>query len=81
MKIRIRFFGIYRDLLNTDSVEREYPANKTIENLFDEILAAHPRKEDLKKVTQFAKNLNFVPKDSPVSDGDEVAFMPPMSGG
>ena len=44
-------------------------------------MAERPDLRDLRTATRFAVNGEYAAADTPLHDGDEVAFLPPMSGG
>lgn len=56
-------------------------AGTTIEALFDSLVRDHPRLGPMKPSLRFALNQEFVGLDQILQDGDEVAVIPPVSGG
>jgi molybdopterin converting factor small subunit len=72
--ITVKCFARYRDLLGF--AERQLPMAPTLgELLQDPSLAALP------KDALLAVNQSFADRAAPLADGDEVALMPPVSGG
>ena len=69
-------FARYRELLGFDRAEFPLGAEGTL----GELLAA-PRFASLPKDALLAVNRTFVDRQQPLKDGDEVALMPPVSGG
>ena len=52
-----------------------------IASIFDYFIRKFPVLETHRKSALFALNSEFAQADTPVHEGDEVAFFPPVSGG
>jgi molybdopterin synthase catalytic subunit len=74
--ISLRTFARYRERLGFDRLELELPDPPTLAALL-----AHPRLAGLPADALLAVNQAFAGPDTPLKDGDEVALMPPVSGG
>ncbi len=72
--ITVKCFARYRALLGFE--ELEVPWAATLGDLL-----ADPRFAPLPKDALLAVNLGFAGPETPLQDGDEVALMPPVSGG
>jgi molybdopterin converting factor subunit 1 len=81
MSITIRLFAVFRERVGQGSLSFEAAPDETVASVWARVAASRPDLEGLRKVTQFAVNGEYATPDSPVRDGDEVAFLPPMSGG
>ena len=81
MKVTALYFALYRDELGTRAAEVELPDGATASALWQISVAGHPRLDGLRAATRFARNGRYVPPEEVLSDGDEVAFLPPVSGG
>lgn len=81
MTVRVLFFGAVRDL--TGSAEETITLNSstTLAKLFDDYAARFPRLKELASSIVLARNQEFSDPSTPLADGDEVAFLPPVSGG
>jgi len=53
----------------------------TVGELRRDLCARFPRLADYSGSLMYSVNADYVPADYPLSDGDEVAFIPPVSGG
>ena len=53
----------------------------TIEQLFSLYAARHPELAKFRSSVVASRNQEFAPWDTPLRSGDEVAFLPPVSGG
>ncbi len=76
MSVRLRAFARYRDLLGFESLELALPEPPTLDRLL-----ADPRLVALPREALLAVNQAFATRQSPLAEGDEVALMPPVSGG
>lgn len=81
MAIRVLFFGILRDIAGRPSDCLETADGASLEHVFEHYATQHPRLRDLRGSIVLALNQHFSEPTSLVSDGDEVAFLPPVSGG
>jgi molybdopterin synthase catalytic subunit len=79
VRVTLRCFAAVREALGTDSLAVEVPTGTTLEGLRQKLAAEHP---GLSRVpVAFAQNRDYARGDSVLRDGDEVAFIPPISGG
>lgn len=81
MEIEVRYFAMIREMVGRSSEKREIPDGKTVGELFDALTGEHPGLERIRPVTMLMVNQAYVPDDHALRDGDEVAFIPPVSGG
>jgi molybdopterin synthase catalytic subunit len=81
MRITLRHFALIRETIGQKVEEREIPDGETIGDLFDRLAAEHPRLAPLKRSVMMMANEAYVPADYQLQPGDDVAFIPPVSGG
>jgi molybdopterin synthase catalytic subunit len=62
-----------------DSLDLAEPSD--LGSVFARYSAQFPRLEDLRRSIVLARNQQFSPPSTPLADGDEIAFLPPVSGG
>jgi MoaE-MoaD fusion protein len=79
--IRVLFFGAIRDVTGLREDLLTLPAGANIASVFDHYASRFPRLRDMASSTVLALNQEFSSSQAPVSEGDEVAFLPPVSGG
>ncbi|HMD71923.1 MAG TPA: molybdopterin converting factor subunit 1 [Bryobacteraceae bacterium] len=79
--MRVLFFGQLKDLVGTSSEEIDLPAGADLRAVFDRYQARQPRLGELARSIVIARNREFASPHAPVSEGDEIAFLPPVSGG
>jgi molybdopterin converting factor small subunit len=70
-----------RELAGTREEILELPAGATIEHAWNGLVAKHPRLAPGRPSVRFARNAVYAPATTPLEDGDEVAMIPPVSGG
>tara|TARA_B100000614_G_scaffold112839_1_gene101188 strand:+ start:17 stop:262 length:246 start_codon:yes stop_codon:yes gene_type:complete len=81
MTVTIRYFAMLRERAGVDSEALSVDATgATPAALYDRLTAQHAFGLD-RGVVRAAVNGRYVSWDAPVADGDEVVFIPPVSGG
>lgn len=81
MRIRVLFFGILRDLTGQRECEIDLADGTTAAGLFDHFAAKFPALEAARRSVTVARNHEFSDPSVILADGDEVALLPPVSGG
>ncbi len=81
MKIRTLFFAVYRDVAGTDEMEVELPGGSSVADLVGRLRASGGSWSALPPAPAVAVNMDYAPLSTGLSDGDEVAFIPPVAGG
>jgi molybdopterin converting factor subunit 1 len=79
MCVRVRLFAAYREAAGTRQLEVPLPRGALVEDL---VTVLAPRVPSLKTAPGLvAVNQTYVQPDHELHDGDEAAFIPPVSGG
>jgi molybdopterin synthase catalytic subunit len=81
MHVRIRLFAIQRELAGAREIPLELPDGAVVEDAWAAIAARFPVLAPGRPSLRFARNGDYADPTSPLADGDEVAFIPPVSGG
>jgi molybdopterin synthase catalytic subunit len=81
MEVDVRYFAIVREIVGRAAERRQVPEGASAGEVFDGLMSEYPRLEPLKPVTMLMVNKAYVTRDHLLRDGDEVAFIPPVSGG
>src|ERR1700693_6591706 len=79
--VRARLFARLREQAGTDAEIIEVPVGSTVSDVYHAIKRMHPGLQADQSAVRAALNQEFAGWDAPVADGDEVAFIPPVSGG
>jgi molybdopterin converting factor subunit 1 len=81
MRVTVRLFARLRDLAGSAELTREAPAGATIADVWRGLVAEFPEMARYDSSISSAVNADYAKMTAPVADGDEVAFLPPVSGG
>ena len=81
MRVTVRLFARLRDLAGTGELVRDVPAPATVETVWQALVAEMPALHDYERTMSVAVNADYSRMSAAVNDGDEVAFLPPVSGG
>jgi molybdopterin converting factor subunit 1 len=80
MRVRARLFASYREAIGQGEVELEVVRGTTVADLWRRLGQEFPRLSAISPASA-AVNRKYTPFESGLHDGDEVAFLPPVSGG
>ena len=81
MRVRVRLFARLRDLAGASELVRDVPAPATVQTVWDGLVAEMPALVQYERTMSVAVNADYSRMTASVSEGDEVAFLPPVSGG
>ena len=70
-----------KDITGRQDDTLELSAGAALSDVFDHYARLHPKLRELDSSIVLARNQEFSPRSAAVADGDEVAFLPPVSGG
>jgi molybdopterin converting factor subunit 1 len=81
MRVTIRLFARLRDIVGNGELQRDAAADSTAKQVWNELAAEYPALAPYGAVSSCAVNEEYATFDVKLQDGDEVAFLPPVSGG
>ena len=81
MKVKVLYFATCRDLTGETEADVELSDGATVGDLMTEVGERHPLFRDIEKSLMISVNQEYVERDEQLESGDEVAFIPPVSGG
>ena len=81
MQIIIRYFAGHRDITGRSEERIELDSGATVGSLWELLVGRYPRLAGYKGRILYAVNQEFGTLATELHDGDEVAFVPPVSGG
>ena len=81
VQIRVLFFGVIRDVTGVREDSLNLPEGGNIGSVFEHYAVRFPQLRDMASSIVLALNQEFSSPTAPVAEGDEVAFLPPVSGG
>lgn len=80
MRITVRFFAILRDRAGTTQATLDLPEASTIAQALQHITRRFPAVGGFASIA-FAVNQTYASPDTILHDNDELALLPPVSGG
>ena len=81
MEIRVLYFATLRDMVGEQEERVEVPEGATVADLVAEIVGAYPRFREMEPSLMISVNQEYSERGTALKEGDEVAFIPPISGG
>ncbi|MBV9081788.1 MAG: molybdenum cofactor biosynthesis protein MoaE [Acidobacteriaceae bacterium] len=81
MQVRVLFFGVLKDIVGRAEETVEVAPDSTLASLFDTYSARFETLRDRRPSILFARNREFSKPETTLAENDEVAFLPPVSGG
>ena len=81
MRVRIRLFAALREAAGQASLELELPEGATPEDAWKALTARYPALAPRRASLAASVNRRYVPFDEGLAGGDELVFIPPVSGG
>ena len=81
MKVRMKCFATVRDIVGQREILLDLPHGTTAAGLLDQVVLEHPRLRGLAPSLLLAVNREYVERGRILVEGDEVALIPPVSGG
>jgi molybdopterin converting factor subunit 1 len=81
MQVRVLFFGMLKDLAGRPSESLNLPDNATLDDVLQHYEARVPRLKDFAASIAMSINQEYAAPDAKLKSGDEIALLPPVSGG
>ena len=81
MRVKVRLFARLRDIAGASELARDVEPGATIRAVWRNLAGEFPELAPYERSISSAVNADYVRMDQPLREGDEVAFLPPVSGG
>ena len=81
MFVTVRLFARLRELVGASELRRELPDDAVARTAWDALVRDHAALAEYQRVISCAVNEEYARLTTPLRNGDEVAFLPPVSGG
>lgn len=81
MRVRVKLFAMLRERAGAADAACDVPEGSTVDDLWDRLLRDHPGLSGVEWKLLYAVNGEYVERRCRLAEGDEVAFIPPVSGG
>ncbi len=79
--VTVKLFAAYQEVYHQDEIVLTFPSQTRVIEVLNKIIEDKPELEKWRNLTRLAVNLDFVSEDFILSNGDEIALIPPVSGG
>jgi molybdopterin synthase catalytic subunit len=81
MRVKVLFFGMLKDIVGRGEEQIDLAPGAQLSTLFDHYGSQFPRLREMAGSIVMARNQEFASLSAAIAEGDEVAFLPPVSGG
>lgn len=81
MRVTVRLFARLREITGASELSRDVTPGATIGTVWRQLVADFPELARYERSISTAVNADYARMDRTIQDGDEVAFLPPVSGG
>jgi molybdopterin synthase catalytic subunit len=81
VRVKVLFFGMLKDIVGAAEQDLEVGPEGRLQTVFDHYAGRFPRLGEMSGSIVLAHNQQFAPPSTPLREGDEVALLPPVSGG
>ena len=81
MNVRVKLFAAARDIVGKDETDLSLPENSTASAVIRLLVQQHPKLDQWKTYLRLAVNWEYASTDQVLHNNDEIAVIPPVSGG
>lgn len=81
MNIKVKLFAAFREIVGSKEEDLSLPEGTTVGGLLDDYIRRFPALERYREHIILSVNREYGAPSRALKDGDEVSFLPPVSGG
>jgi molybdopterin converting factor subunit 1 len=81
MNVNVKFFAVTKDIVGASQQSIALPEQSTTNDLLEHLIILYPKFSEWKPFFRIAVNQEYVTQEILLTDKDEVALIPPVSGG
>ena len=81
MKVTVKYFAVCRQMLNRDEEDMELSEGAILQDILDRLKDEKPEISGLFETMQMSVNWQYADRETKLSNNDEVALIPPVTGG
>ena len=81
VSITLRLFAVFRETVGSSTLEQEVPVGTTVGQVLEQLISEYPSLAGAEAAVSFSVNRAYASAETVLHAGDEVAFIPPVSGG
>ena len=81
MRIKVKLFAVFRDIVGAKEEDLEVHPGATVQDLLERYIERFPQMAKFRDHIILSVNKEYGAPSRTLKDGDEVSFLPPVSGG
>jgi molybdopterin converting factor subunit 1 len=81
MNVRVKLFAVFRDIVGGTEEELTVEPGTTVQKLLESYISRFPQMARFRDHIILSVNKEYGPPGKVLKEGDEVSFLPPVSGG
>jgi len=81
MRVKVKLFAVFRDIVGTKEEDLEVTPGTTVQGLLEQYIQKFPQMAKFRDHIILSVNKEYGAPTRPLKEGDEVSFLPPVSGG
>jgi MoaD family protein len=81
MKVKVKLFAAFRDIVGAKEEDLELKEGSTVQSLLEDYIRRFPQMGRFREHIILSVNKEYGASGRLLKDGDEVSFLPPVSGG
>ena len=81
MRVHVLFFGVLKEIAGAETATLDLPENACLRDVIAYCAAQNPRLKESLSSLAIAVNQNYAAPETTLTEGDEIALLPPVSGG
>ncbi len=81
MRIRVKLYASFREIVGAKEEDLEFQEGTTVQTLLEDYIRRFPKMARFREHIILSVNKEYGPPGKVLKDGDEVSFLPPVSGG
>lgn len=81
MKVKVKLFAVFRDMVGAKEEDLELDAGTTVQQLLEKYISRFPEMAKFREHIIMSVNKEYGAPGKLLREGDEVSFLPPVSGG
>jgi molybdopterin synthase catalytic subunit len=81
MRVSVLYFGVLCEIAGREQEHLDLPESATLGDLYSQLQQRLPALSSFRRSIAMSINSEYAPADATLHDGDEVALLPPVSGG
>lgn len=81
MRVKIKFFAALREGTEKSEIEIDIPSGSRLNDLIERLKKEYKAIAEFKTSIAYSINMEYAKGDEVLKEGDEIALIPPVSGG